>query len=195
MKLVAVLRQPHGLTALVSRRKPEADLNTLFAADQTSELATGVFEIVELPMDDVPASLCPQKLLLLRAWEALRAVQSPGATVLNHVLTILQETAMCEVSALDLPPLILPNPPHPVPPTAAHPRAFQGTTHRPPKPKSTAAVDLRPYLCATNSLRALLNWLADVQPAPVSVAHEVARWEQASAGLVSHYTTFKDQSA
>ena len=148
MKLVAVFRQPHGLTALVSRRKPEADLSTLFAADEDAELTAGVFEIVELPMDDVPASLCPQRLAILTAWEALRAVQSPGATVLNHVLTILQETAMCEDSALDLPALILQ--------TRRPPSSRRRRTRAPSKGQPTVRPNRNrspPLICAHTSVR------------------------------------------
>jgi hypothetical protein len=41
--------------------------------------------------------------------------------------------------------------------TSAHPRAYKGTKHQPPKDRSLAPIDIRPYLCDVGSIKALLS--------------------------------------
>ncbi|MBV9848284.1 MAG: hypothetical protein JO250_01215 [Armatimonadetes bacterium] len=161
MKLVAILRKSGGLSALVSRRRPGADLDALLAAEEAPEDAPGFYDLAELPLSDVPAALYPRKASLLAAWDALRAVKSPDTALVQYVLTVLRETILGTDDGADLPPFALPDAPAPMAPTAAHPRAYRGTKYRPPREKSAPAVDLRPYLCATNSLTMLLKWLAE----------------------------------
>src|SRR5476649_961405 len=86
----------------------------------------------------LPQSSRPE---LWSAWRALASVSSWDETTLGHVLVILRET----VPGLDVPsdlPALGPEV-HAAPEaraTAAHPRAFRGTKHRPPRPQQPDAI-------------------------------------------------------
>ncbi|HEY1811146.1 MAG TPA: hypothetical protein VGG74_02260 [Kofleriaceae bacterium] len=97
--------------------------------------------------------VCELRLLeatsvLWPAWHALASVSRWDPVTLQHVVTLLDAT----VPALDAPDelpalpslelLALPRA------TAAHPRAFRGTKHRPPRPSEPEPIDVRPYLLA-----------------------------------------------
>ncbi|BDI30146.1 hypothetical protein CCAX7_21970 [Capsulimonas corticalis] len=95
-----------------------------------------------------PLSGDPKSKLLRAAWEALSAVRAPNSEILSSLRTVLSNSvpatfepaprpyAFAELSARE-----------PIKPTAAHPRAYRGTTEKPPKDKSPQVTDLRPFLC------------------------------------------------
>ena len=86
----------------------------------------------------------------------MRALAAPGADVLADFLLVLLSTVP-SAKEVGGPPQRLEAPP-PVPrSTAAHPRAFRGTTHKPPKPPESVKGDLRPLLGAPSSTRSLLS--------------------------------------
>jgi hypothetical protein len=97
---------------------------------------------------------------LWTAWRALESVTSWDDGTLAHVLTVLRQT----VPGLDVDgdlPALGPEV-HPAPPpraTAAHPRAYRGTRHRPPRPPRPDAVDVRPYLIARRHIDQVLELL------------------------------------
>lgn len=97
---------------------------------------------------------------LWTAWRALESVSSWDEKTLDHVLTVLRTTVPCSDTPPDLPALgpevhAAPEPRA----TAAHPRAFRGTKHRPPRPEQPDAVDVRPYLLTRRHTDQLLELL------------------------------------
>lgn len=97
---------------------------------------------------------------LVAAWRSLAAVARWDATTAANVLVVLRET----VPGLEAPgalPALAPaiaTPPAPRA-TAAHPRAYRGTKHRPPRPPQAAVVDVRPYLVARRHVDEVLGVL------------------------------------
>ncbi|MFK7742549.1 MAG: hypothetical protein AB8H80_19715 [Planctomycetota bacterium] len=97
---------------------------------------------------------------LLEAWELLGAVREIEPPIVEAVRYILGVTVLDpEGERPTLRPLDITPPPAPHQPTAAHPRAYQGTKDRPPKPKRPDLRDLRPYLCAVGSQDRLVRLL------------------------------------
>ena len=96
---------------------------------------------------DTPVVLSPSSSPLLEAWNALSSAIEPEAEAVRRVLA---ETVLAQPTVL--PPVTMQLPAASVKPTAAHPRAYSGTKFKPPKPKSAAAQDWRPFLCDPRSL-------------------------------------------
>jgi hypothetical protein len=95
-------------------------------------------------LQPLPHSSRPE---LWTAWRALESVNTWDEKTLGHVLVILRETVPGLDTPGDLPALGPEVHASPEPrATAAHPRAFRGTKHRPPRPQQPDAVDVRPYL-------------------------------------------------
>ncbi|HTR55615.1 MAG TPA: hypothetical protein VMJ10_33290 [Kofleriaceae bacterium] len=97
---------------------------------------------------------------LWTAWRALESVTTWDETTLEHVLTVLRATVPCADTPENLPALgpevhAAPEPRA----TAAHPRAFRGTKHRPPRPEQPDAVDVRPYLLTRRHIDQILELL------------------------------------
>src|SRR5512139_443651 len=101
------------------------------------------------------------KDLLLRSWEALRAVETLNVEITACVLYILAETSTVSMTnSTEIPSLIPDYPPSPCRPTAAHPRAFRGTKHKPPKHPKPELVNLHQCLCSIAEEGRLLARLA-----------------------------------
>lgn len=96
------------------------------------------------------------------AWQALGDVRELTDAVRGRVRAVLGATVCgsAHVGALPLPPPSASAGARPRP-TAAHPRAYQGTTYKPPKSKAVPSVDLRPYLCDPRGLDWLLTALGE----------------------------------
>jgi hypothetical protein len=102
---------------------------------------------------------------LWEAWNALSAVKAWDAELAESVLAVLQATVPSGDEAGELPALGAEVFPAPAPrATAAHPRAFRGTRHRPPKPPRPQPVDLRPYLLASRHIDQVLDLLPARSP-------------------------------
>ena len=99
---------------------------------------------------------------LWAAWRALESVSRWNETTLAHVLAVLRETVPGADTPSDLPALgaEVHGPPEPRA-TAAYPRAFRGTKHRPPRPRQPDAVDLRPYLMTRRHTDQVLELLGE----------------------------------
>jgi hypothetical protein len=98
----------------------------------------------------------PKAKQLLMAWDALSAVRVPTPEAADALRTILTETAPASSIPAPRPfPFAELAAPEPSKPTAAHPRAFRGTTYKPPKGKSPAVADLRLYLSDQEAIRDL----------------------------------------
>lgn len=89
--------------------------------------------------------LGPEAAALAAAWRALESVSDWGEATLGHVLAVLRGTVPAMEAAAELGALGVEVPAAPRA-TAAHPRAYRGTKHRPPKPRQPEAVDVRAYL-------------------------------------------------
>lgn len=105
---------------------------------------SGFYAFVEKPLEAAATSHQP----LWDAWQALGDVRELSGGVRARVQTVLGATAPGPSQTAVLPLSPWPEPTEARPrPTAAHPRAYQGTTYKPPQPKSAPSVNLRPYLC------------------------------------------------
>ncbi len=145
-RLIGIIRNGSALTARLARHSVAPDFKSREAVAQAAE-AGAWYEIVECPLDTLEPALFSLKAPLLAAWDALGHVQQLTADVYAHLRLTLAETVLGKPSSEPLPPLALgQEPTRRVKPTAAHPRAYQGTTHKPPKEKLPAPVDLRPFL-------------------------------------------------
>lgn len=155
-RLIGIIRDRGALTARLARRNIAPDFESREAVARAAE-AGGWYEIVEFPLDALEPALFPKKARLRAAWEALGHVSGPTAETRAHLRLTLAETVLGGPSPEALPPVALgPETPEPrVKPTAAHPRAYQGTKHKPPKGKVPPTTDLRPVLCGTKHLSLL----------------------------------------
>jgi len=150
--LLAIVRSPAGLIGLVSRRSAEATSR----AGGAPSTPPG-YEVVRTPV----ARLAPRHRAapeLTRAWDRLADAVPHGALVLADVLHVLVATVPSAVRA-ERAPLRLADARPPRRATAAHPRAFKGTRHKPPKPAARARCDLRGDLCVEANTRRLLSAL------------------------------------
>jgi hypothetical protein len=125
-------------------------------------------EVPSLDVTDIPTALArtsPGVKRALEAWEALGRVRGADPEVLGQVLLVLLETVPDErEQEIDLPPLRLEQEPERPRATAAHPRAYRGTIHKPPKSTRPELLDLRPYLHAHRHTATLLQALKEHLP-------------------------------
>jgi hypothetical protein len=99
---------------------------------------------------------------LREAWLALAAVTEWDGRTKDRVLKVLCETVPAGEQGAALPPLARANRPVRMPrATAAHPRAYRGTYHKPPSPPQPRAVDVRPYLLDRRNTDELLVLLGE----------------------------------
>lgn len=115
---------------------------------------------------DIPRTAREKRLAA--AWDSLGSVRIPAAETLEALLTVLIETVF-EDAERPLGPLPFTDAAAPqVRPTAAHPRAYQGTKYKPPRDRAPQAVDPRPYLRDRVAVSELLSRLAPFRDAAVS---------------------------
>lgn len=156
-KLITITRNSKGLFALISRLKYKFK-NTLEHPKENSlkELAEH-YESIEIPLNLLDKKLFQQKDKILNVWESLSHVENFDKNTLEQIL-LIEETTYCDFAELnDLPPLALVENKKEFKPTAAHPRAYNGTKHQPPKTKKQTSFNLQPYLCNENSLNKILQ--------------------------------------
>jgi len=112
-----------------------------------------LFDVERLPLAGprLPAALAD----VARAWERLAGTGVHGSEVLDDVLLVLLSTVPSAASDGVSTVRIEKGSTSPRP-TAAHPRAFRGTKHKPPKASELVRGDLRPLLCAAAGTRSLL---------------------------------------
>jgi hypothetical protein len=130
------------------------------------EGGTGTYVVERGPVDGCGTF----EAALAAAWKRLASADREDVTVLADVLFVLLSTVPSAKRVAAPPPLAAQ--PLRIPrATAAHPRAFRGTKHKPPKEVQPALADLRPHLNATPNVRTLL---ADLWPARTRAR---ARWQ------------------
>jgi hypothetical protein len=158
-QLMCVLRRPTGLAALFSRRRQKFVHPRPVLDDPAPPLAEVDPYLDEVrPFGDRDPGRCNVWTEVIASWDYLGRVSVFDARTLFHALYVLTHT-LPEGEA-DVPPLrIEPDPPARQP-TAAHPRAYRGTKHQPPKVRRGAPVDLRPHLCVAGNVNKLLRYLA-----------------------------------
>lgn len=150
-KFIGILRDSGALSARLARQKIAPDFESREAVAQAAESGDW-YEIAECPLDALTSHSFPLKAQLWAAWEALGHVASPTDETRAHLRLTLAETVLGRPSADALSPPTLGPTAQPVKPTAAHPRAYLGTKHKPPKEKTPLPADLRPILCGTQRL-------------------------------------------
>lgn len=170
---VAIVRSSSGLGLLQSRRA--ADF--VPPGEKNSSNLASLFEVEWIPVKSrqQPAALVE----LVGAWERLNRVGSSGGDVLADMLLVLLSTVPSAKEEggpsrrLDpLPPVRWP--------TAAHPRGFRGTKHKPPKAPEPLRGDLRPLpgaLARTGSL------LSDLWPLRTSSLRRLRKLGLDEGGL------------
>ena len=122
--------------------------------EQTSKCVTEY-----LPLEETASGLVPDRDALLTAWKRLGAVQVPNEAVTADVVRILSSTF---VLASERPSSLAPLASDlrvDRRPTAAHPRAFRGTTYQPPTAGAAPTIDYRPYLCSSRGVDMVLTVL------------------------------------
>jgi len=151
---VAVLRTPEGLVELaIERARPFQPPAVVSALDDV-----GPYVETALPADLARLEAGRE---LDDAMTALRRVEAPGADVLVAALRLLLHTTPDPGAfGVGLAPPRLPTPPPRRRRTAAHPRGYRGTKHRPPQPPRGPAIDALPYLDGGGMEAALLEQLA-----------------------------------
>lgn len=155
--VITILRTPHELRALINRSK-YTFVNT--SDGNTVEEFASWYTLLEAPLNTLGADINRRYKQLLESWNALGTIQAWDHDCLFHLLIVLLETAPLFLPPerhKKLPPLPFEPPPRKA--TAKHPRAYRGTTFQPPKTKSLSNLDLRPYVCEPNHLRAVLRKL------------------------------------
>ncbi len=149
-RLIGVLRRPDGLVAVVSRRLKDS-------ADETIR-----YEVENVPLDDALPGLVPDREDLLSAWNRLANVRRFDADVAADVIRVLGTTI--GLAGTVLPPAgpITFGPTATRRVTAAHPRAFRGTTVQPPTPPSLSGIDCRRVLCSAGGVGEIMKVLEPV---------------------------------
>jgi hypothetical protein len=139
---IAIVRSAAGLSAVTIAREPAG------------------FTVSRAPFAGAPLASWPERDRLLAAWEALGAVTRLDAGTLADLLAVLLGTVPAVVGPSPLPAPELAGEPPPPRATAAHPRAYRGTKHKPPRPAKPGAIDLRPHLDDPRHLGLILRALA-----------------------------------
>lgn len=152
-RLIGIIRDNGALTARLAHQNIAPDFESREAVAQAAEAGIW-YEIVECPLDALDPALFPEKAQLRAAWEALGHFSEPAAGTRAHLHLTLAETVPGRPFPETLPPVTL-GPEmqkQRVKPTAAHPRAYQGTKYKPMKEKMPLPTDLRPALCGAMRL-------------------------------------------
>src|SRR5262249_34297732 len=137
---LAVVRSHDGLSLVQSRRRADVEPpGWKYRLPLTSPYE---IETIALVGRQVPSAL----RTLAEAWQRLRNSPVYGADVLADALLVLVSTVPAAPST-PAPALRAQAPPETPRATAAHPRAFRGTKHAPPKACRPSPLDLRPHLC------------------------------------------------
>jgi hypothetical protein len=149
--------QEHGQTHVISVVRRPGELVSLISEPSAEDPKS--FEIKSTPLDAVNRSLFPRKARLQESWRRLANANAADADTLYDVLIVAIESVPDLSPARTPPPLATNWGAVPATPkaTSAHPRAFKGTKHQPPKGTRLDPFDVRPHLCHPGSMHALLS--------------------------------------
>lgn len=152
--LIAIARRADGPVPVRVERTAEPD----WTGDPMGAAAL-VAERVPLrtvDRDDAVAGRDPTVIEARRAWASLESARitpdSAAALLLVLVRTTLDEPVPCGIARFDGA-----EPPAPFRPTAAHPRAYQGTAAKPPKRPAPRRFDLQAVALDPRASRALVE--------------------------------------
>ena len=179
----AVLRTPRQLLVVLNRRRepfeppsPEP-VDTAGGEHAPPPTAAGPYVESFVSIAAAPATLVPQRDELLRAWDILARAVTSSQDVRDALALVLRSSVPAPYSSTapstayqpwngevgrDVDPKQLPQQSAAMARTkrtAAHPRGYRGTKHKPPTPPRSAPVDLRDFVCSIRGLAALDAWL------------------------------------
>jgi len=168
--LLAVLRRPDGLHALVATRDSPFTVPGSDPSCEASDYAESV-----CPLGRIDGA--PYTQVLTNAVAALRAVRRPSSEALASVLHVLVCTVPDPGAYTTSPagPSFDEQAPPPAR-TAAHPRGFRGTKYKPGKSAAASARDLLPYLDGGGHEATLLRELAPHVDTAVALCSAVTEY-------------------
>jgi hypothetical protein len=154
LKLISIVRRPSELVALVGATNDIAE--------------SGSPAICTIQLNKVQQSLY-EAAPLKEAWQHLAEASTMSENTLYNLLIVLIETVpdLSRESNQPLLPKEWGEEASPVRATQAHPRAYKGTKHRPPKEPTHRTIDMRTYLCDPGSVQkvvsSLWKWMPHVR--------------------------------
>ena len=152
MNLIGYIRTPSGLKAMVIQE-----------VGNESYLEYRKLEFAEVPIQDAENGPHKSLTLLTDSWEILAGKCHLNEQTLFHIIVVLLETVPVFVSHKTS-ALPFTRTPKYYQATAAHPRAYKGTTHKPPKPRKTLLVNIHKHLCHQQTLKKILKTLTPYWP-------------------------------
>ena len=162
-----VLRKPTGLALLINQKKHSTQEIQAALTEQKYEDInwSNLYETIERPLSKDSEAFPSQYPNLLPSWAYLATCSTwKGATPFHILNVLLQTLPDPHTTTIPLPSLNLHHNLPPPKPTAAHPRAFQDTTDKPPKKRRLKPFDLRPFLCHERECQRLLTFFLDDIP-------------------------------
>jgi len=146
LKLISIVRRPSELVALVGATNDIAE--------------SGSPAICTIQLNKVQQSLY-EAAPLKEAWQHLAEASTMSENTLYNLLIVLIETVpdLSRESNQPLLPKEWGEEASPVRATQAHPRAYKGTKHRPPKEPTHRTIDMRTYLCDPGSVQKVVSSL------------------------------------
>ena len=173
-RLIGIVRASAGLKALISYQVGSIDAALSGTETQSSALPqASCYEILERGLDASLKALIPDQVSLMETWNALARVEAFDALALSRILRVLTRTVAAETEFASSAPLPIRMAEQERPkPTAAHPRAYQGTKFQPPKLKSPPAADLRSALNTEGGTVALLERLTPFWSKAIELLHK-----------------------
>lgn len=124
--------------------------------------------LVETDLHTLPADQRRGIAHLVQAWDRLGSAQVTAAS-LADVLLVLTDTTLDEPVNSGISSFRGTEPVAPFRPTAAHPRAYEGTGARPPKPRAPRRIDLHAVALDPRASRILLDEFATTLPAAIQL--------------------------
>ena len=145
-QLISIIRRPGEVFALIRMRTAHGG-------------SAASFETKSVPLEQVTRAMFPAKDRFQESWHRLSQISVADEETLLHIFIVLLESVPDFSSEKKADPWPADWGAQPTAPraTAAHPRAFKGTKHRPPKSSGFPRFDLRPYLCDSGSIQALMT--------------------------------------
>ena len=149
--------------SIIRRRKELVELvcDIAFQADQQSV----TIRTIPLPLSEGAQNRGTIKRLT-ESWHRLKSASAASEDTLYDLLAVLIDT-IPDLSSEVAPPLLPAEWGKEVKPARAahaHPRAYRGTKHQPPKMPISRTLDLRPYLCDPGSIDKILSPLRRWMP-------------------------------
>ncbi|MGV7220981.1 MAG: hypothetical protein ACQ9MH_05635 [Nitrospinales bacterium] len=162
-KLIALIRRPDGLKALVNTKKYDIGYWNL---EDNKDKLNDFYETKEIPLESFKGDKCIDQKQLQKSWKYISKVNQWDEETLFHIFYLLVETdpAYDEVDEGHLPPLKFDPAPKPAKATAANPRGIRATKNKLVKTKKIQPINLQPYLCNRKNVKAITKKLLPYWP-------------------------------